>query len=218
MFGALPGSSTPGDGILGAKSPRGPATPRTGGSSSGGGGDFQSEVNSLVGKGLLNLFGSMRTTEAAIFMVATGPADKSIVIKAKEQTNAYAAAVKGNPKHNLGSPHAYAAAGIMTSLWERHDLLPADKTNLGNFSKKIGADVKGNGVHIPVCRIARAYGNNMAKVKMCFSDQAKSHDLPNIIKKYMVIDGFDVKIGDAPMGPLERQLIDKLNLRPDAPE
>ena len=66
--------------------------------------------------------------EAGPQHTAVGAADKAMIVKAKEQTAAYAVTVKAKGKnHGMASPHGYAAAGVRTAWFERTDLTDPNK-------------------------------------------------------------------------------------------
>ncbi len=82
-----------------------------------------------------------------------------MTVKAKEQTQAYALAVKGKPKHDLGPPHGCAAARIPKAWFELTDLTDPARKVLKDFSQPTGGTVAGTAFQ---SQFEQCYGQKLA--------------------------------------------------------
>lgn len=95
-----------------------PTSSQGGQSSSGSGGDLRTALR-LVDQ----LDARVRELEGAMFETVAMPMDHPIIAAAKEASSAYAAAVKGRPQHEWGSPHVHVAAALLEAA---ADVAPPD--------------------------------------------------------------------------------------------
>ena len=72
------------------------------------------------------------------------------------------------------------------------------------------------GFHVPVTRIAKAHADNTVKLRLCYSAAANRLGMTTLMVKILKAEGFEVKTGDAPMDPIERDLVESLQLRDPA--
>ena len=147
--------------------------PRSGGSSVLGGGgagdvDKVNEKLEALAAGFNNIDGRLRCVESGVLITVTGPKDCPMLSNPKEATVSYVTKVKGNKKHNMGSPHQDAVSELLKASYLSGHITAEEKKTLDDFSKEC-PNTKAHGVAIPVCRVVMPFNKDELKMKLMFS-------------------------------------------------
>jgi len=190
----------------GAKRARGPATAQgSGGGASALGPDSDKRMLCLA-KGQLNIFGRIRTVEAGTQKTYTGDKTHQYFSAPEEAIKNYSDTAKAQGRgHKLGSPHAHGAAAMINAMSDT-SIEDHERKILTDF-QQIAGDVAAVGTHIPIFRVSPCHDNNLFKIRITFSAEAQEVNLHKLVNKLMIAMGAELKTGDAPRGPNERELM-----------
>jgi hypothetical protein len=160
----------------------------------------------MLTKQVLQLTQKQRDIESVLFDVWTGPEDSQIIKTAAKQGQRYqtATATKG---HGLGPPHLFCFAGVLGGLSKSiQDESAAEAfsqaletfTSLNQYAKNDIARF---------CRIVKMYRAAQKKLVISFGPGAEAQSVRSkIIAALAQDDRWEMKVGRAPSGYMEREL------------
>ena len=157
----------------------------------------------------------IRTLENFCYFTWILSATAPIFVILLDTGHAYSEAARKDKNHAMGSPHISLAAALINYIVEASSTPQPDKEALTEFTKRHKSATE-IGQSIPVVRKSYTYQNKSARVVIGLDPQAITDGIGEILKRAFLAEGAEMKTGDAPKGPLERDIAAHFSFGPDS--
>ena len=158
----------------------------------------------------------IRTLENHCYLTWIIPATATLFIKLIETGRAYNEKARQDKKHGMGSPHVSLAAALTEHILEAPTTPPADKEALKKFGDR-HTTVAELEQSIPVVRKSLTHAK-LGRVVVGLDARAVTDGIGEILKRAFTAEQGEIKIGDAPRGPKEREIAAHFNFGPESRE
>ena len=177
----------------------GPAQKRARGS----GGDGEDGIIKAMAELLLINSAKIRTLENATYYTwlieATNPLFVALVEKGKYYSNA----VKQR-NHTMGSPHVHFAGALLEYVRLHKDTPEADKALITKFGAACTSP-EALALAMPVVRKSVTFAKK-GRIVLGLDGPTKMLGLGEVLLRALAKEGAELKVGDAPRGPKEREI------------
>ena len=210
----LPGSGAPSGAAAASGGAPAAKRHRTAGSSNGGV-DVDTIIRTMAELTCITA-AKVRTLENHCYLTWILPATSLLFVRLLETGRTYNEKGRQDKKHTMGSPHISFAAALVEYVAEATTTPQADKDTLKAFATrhKSGTEL---GQSIPVVRKSFTHAKQ-GRVVVGLDARAIQEGIGEILKRAFVAEEGELKIGDAPRGPKEREIAAHFNFGPESRE
>ena len=156
------------------------------------------------------------TLENHCYLTWIIPATATLFVKLIETGRAYNEKARQDKKHGMGSPHVSLAAALTEHILAADTTSAPDKVTLKAFGDR-HTTVAELGQSIPVVRKSLTHAKH-GRVVVGLDARAVTEGIGEILKRAFTAESGELKIGDAPRGPKEREIAAHFNFGPESRE